>query len=193
MKVVVSVAVLVWGAGVVQAQSLAQLARQEAARRAAVEEPAPVYTNADLRSTRTLTSARVSAAESAPADAAPAGADDASTQATTAGEPARETEQEPAPAGGSDERVWRDRMAEARARVARSRLFAEALQSRINALTADFTARDDPAQRTVLEQDRIEALSELERVQAEIEEQEQAIRDLEEEARRAGVPAGWLR
>ena len=30
------------------------------------------------------------------------------------------------------------------------RLFAEALQSRINALTTDFTARDDPAQRVSL-------------------------------------------
>lgn len=193
MKVVITVAVLVWGAGGVEAQSLAELARQEAARRASVEEPAPVYTNADLRSTRTLTSARVPAAESATDAAVPAEAADASAEATTDEEPAQETGQEPASAGGSDERMWRDRMAEARQRVARSQLFAEALQSRINALTTDVIARDDPAQRAVLEQDRIEALVELERVQAEIEEQEQAIRDLEEEARRAGVPAGWLR
>jgi predicted nucleic acid-binding Zn-ribbon protein len=36
-------------------------------------------------------------------------------------------------------------------------------------------------------------VAELERVRGEIEAQEQAVADLEEEARRAGVPPGWLR
>jgi hypothetical protein len=37
------------------------------------------------------------------------------------------------------------------------------------------------------------ALAELERVRGDIEAQEKAVTDLEEEARRAGVPPGWLR
>lgn len=84
-------------------------------------------------------------------------------------------------------------MAAARATVERSRMFAAALQTRINSLTADAINRDDPAQRSVLEQDRIGALAELDRVNKELVEQTQAIADIETEARRAGVPAGWLR
>jgi predicted nucleic acid-binding Zn-ribbon protein len=37
------------------------------------------------------------------------------------------------------------------------------------------------------------ALAELERVRTELEDQEQRVTDLEDEARRAGVPPGWLR
>ena len=84
-------------------------------------------------------------------------------------------------------------MAEARDQVERSRMFAEALQSRINALNADFSARDDPAQRAVIGTQLQKALAELERVRGDIEAQEKALADLEEEARRAGVPPGWLR
>jgi hypothetical protein len=84
-------------------------------------------------------------------------------------------------------------MAEARDRVARSRTFAEALQSQINALTADFSARDDPAQRAAIGARLNGALAELDRVRGEIDVQQKAIADLEEEARRAGVPPGWLR
>ena len=60
-------------------------------------------------------------------------------------------------------------MAEARDQVERSRMFAEALQSRINALTADFSARDDPAQRAVIGTQLNKALAELERVRGDIE------------------------
>jgi hypothetical protein len=92
-----------------------------------------------------------------------------------------------------DEQRWRARIADARDQIKRSRMFAEALQSRINALNADFSARDDPAQRSAIGAQLNEALAELERVRGEIEAQEQGVSDLEEEARRAGVPPGWLR
>jgi hypothetical protein len=72
-------------------------------------------------------------------------------------------------------------------------MFAEALQSRVNGLTADFTARDDPAQRAVVANDRQKALAELDRVKNDIVQQTKAIADIQEEARRAGVPPGWLR
>jgi hypothetical protein len=84
-------------------------------------------------------------------------------------------------------------MSTARADLQRSEMFLEALQSRINALTTDFVNRDDPAQRAVIEQDRKKALTELERVRREIADRTKAIADLEEQARKAGVPAGWLR
>jgi hypothetical protein len=84
-------------------------------------------------------------------------------------------------------------MAEARAQLDRSRTFATALQNRIDALWTDFVNRDNPVERSAIEQDRIKALAELERVKKEIEAQIKAISDIEDEARREGVPAGWLR
>ena len=59
--------------------------------------------------------------------------------------------------------------------------------------TTDFVNRDDPAQRAVIETDRKTALAELDRVRAEIEKQQKEIVTIEDEARRAGVPSGWLR
>jgi len=69
----------------------------------------------------------------------------------------------------------------------------DSLQSRINALTTDFVNRDDPAQRAKIEGDRKAALAELERVKQELNDQQKAITAIEDEARRAGVPVGWLR
>ena len=68
-----------------------------------------------------------------------------------------------------------------------------ALQSQINGLTADFAARDDPAQRSKVAADRQRALTELDRVKKEIQQHTKALADLQEEARKAGVPPGWLR
>src|SRR5918994_6771493 len=68
-----------------------------------------------------------------------------------------------------EEQRWRARMAGAHDQVERSRMFAEALQSRINALNADFSARDDPAQRAAIAAQLNKALAELERVRGDIE------------------------
>lgn len=75
----------------------------------------------------------------------------------------------------------------------RNQILAEALQSRISALTTDFTNRDDPFQRSALAADRDRAVAELERLEKQLIADEEAISDLQTEARRANVPAGWLR
>jgi hypothetical protein len=67
------------------------------------------------------------------------------------------------------------------------------LQNRIDSLWADFTARDDPAQRAVVFSDRQEAIDELAAIGAEVERLNEEIAEIEDEARRAGVPPGWLR
>ena len=72
-------------------------------------------------------------------------------------------------------------------------MYVAGLQSRINALTTDFTNRDDPAQRAVLASDREKTIVELDRLKKQIEGDRSAIEKFEEEARRAGVPRGWLR
>jgi len=179
------------------AQSLASLARREEARRKDMPKPSKVYTNQDLtRDHTTPAPAPAPAAAAAPtygghaggaaptAPAAPA----APAEAPSAG---ADTSADAAPA--RDQAYWQGRIAAARADLERSRTFADALQSRISALTTDFVNRDDPAQRAVIEQNRLKAVAELERVQREIAAHTKTISGIEDEARKAGVPAGWLR
>ncbi len=53
--------------------------------------------------------------------------------------------------------------------------------------------RDDPYQRAKIADDRQKALSEMERLKADVELGKKQVEDIEEEARKAGVPPGWLR
>jgi hypothetical protein len=169
------------------AQSLGDVAREEAARRQAVP-PAKVYTNADLATPEPAPAAAAAAQSATSAAAAPAG-DKANTSAT-AGDAKGAAKSEPTK---KDEKYWRDRMKAAREGKARAESFAEALQSRINALSTDFINRDDPAQRNTIAADRQKALDELARVKKEIVDSAKAIDDLQTEARHDGVPPGWLR
>ncbi len=158
---------------------LADVARQEEERRKTVRKPAKVYTNGNLRQD-------ISAGVAAPPSAVtPAAAGNAS--------PSNATPAAPAAAAPADQAAWAARMKTARDNMQRSQMFADSLQSRINALQTDFVNRDDPIQRSKIEQDKNAALAELEKVKKELVDQAKAIKDIEEEARRAGVPAGWLR
>ncbi|HEX6210817.1 MAG TPA: hypothetical protein VF136_08575 [Methylomirabilota bacterium] len=172
----------------VAAQSLADIARREEARRKRVKSPSKVITNKDLRPVpRSATPPAPVAGDGTEAAGPTAEGEQA---APTGGEQAAPTEEEQRE---QDEQAWRQKMADARMALERSEMYLDALQSKINALWADFTARDDPAQRAQLEIERQRAQSEFERVKGEVEERRKAIGDLEEAARRAGVPPGWLR
>ena len=170
------------------AQPLAEVARREKARRESVAEKAKVYTNEDLRGGGRLTTGN---SRTIPA-AAPATAEGRATPDAAVGEDAPAADAAAASSLG-DEEYWRNRITVARDARQRSELMASALQNRVDGLWAEFTAVDDPAQRAVVEQERLEALDELERTTAEVAELDQEIRDIQEEARRAGVPPGWLR
>jgi hypothetical protein len=164
----------------VSAQSLGELARQEEARRKAIKAPGKVYTTETLtRSGQNVTPPPPAATQPAQTPAPAAGA-----QAST---PSNATDP------NRTEAYWRKRIESERTALSRAEIFADALQSRINALSADFTARDDPAQRAVIANDRDKALAELERVKQEIQQRTKAITAIQEEARKAGVPAGWVR
>jgi len=179
--------ILVWGlaavlaASTAGAQSLGAVARKEEARRKTIKQPSKVYTNEDLKKI----------AESLPPPPAP----DAAPAKTEADKQQKAPEEKPAepeePA--KDEAYWRGRITQAREQLSRTRTYMEAMQSRINALTNDFYARDDPAQRAQIANERQRALGELDRLKGEEKQQIKAIADIEEEARQAGVPPGWLR
>jgi hypothetical protein len=92
-----------------------------------------------------------------------------------------------------DEASWKSRIAEARKALERAQAFQAALESQINGLTTDFINRDDPAQRAAVAGKRDQAMAELENVKKDVDQQTKAIAEIQEEARRAGVPAGWVR
>lgn len=169
-----------------QTSTLGELAKKEAERRKAAaaqgQAPKKVYTNADL--------SPAPAPESS--DSADASAKDAkATDKEGADKAADKDKKEPAPE--QTEKYWRKRMDDAREEVRRNEMFRDALQARINGLTADFSARDDPYQRAQIADDRQKALAELARVNDEIDKGKKGIADIEEEARKANVPAGWIR
>ena len=169
-----------------EAQSLGELAKREEARRKAIKAPGKVLSNDTIRSTvppSAPAAPPVAPAQQAPAPSTPG----AAASGGAAEKPKPEVDRK------AQEAAWRQRITLARDSLQRSQIFAEALQSRINGLTADFTSRDDPAQRAVVANDRQKALAELDRVRNDITQQTKAIADIQEEARRAGVPPGWLR
>lgn len=166
------------------AQSLADVAKKEADRRKSVPEPAKVYTNKDLAPVPP-------GAPSPPPPASPA--PDASAKPVDgdkkADDKAEKTEKGPV----KDQAYWSGRLKGLQDKLARDKDYADAMQTRINSLTTDFVNRDDPAQRSVIEQNRNKSIAELGRLNTSVKDTQKAIDDLLEEARRAGVPPGWLR
>ena len=105
---------------------------------------------------------------------------------------AKQDEKKPAE-DEKDEAWWKNRINQVREDQRRNEMFAEALQTRINSLSTDFVNRDDPFQRAKIGEDRDKAIAELARVKADVDRAKKQIEDIEEEARKAGVPPGWLR
>jgi hypothetical protein len=156
---------------------LAEVAKAEEARRQQVKKPARVITNRDLtpdtRGVAPTTVTPVTGDKPSPAEPTP--------EASDADAPAK------------DQAYWSSRIKTARDQLQRMQLFSDSVQTRINSLTTDFVNRDDPAQRAKIETDRQAALAELERLKKEMADKTKEITAIEDEARRAGVPPGWLR
>ena len=161
------------------AQSLADVAKAEEARRKSVKGAGKVYTNDDL--------GRGAMAPPAPSQSA------ASSGATKPADAAAKPEDKKAVDPTKTEKYWRDRAQTIQQSLSRNKLLLDALQSQANGLNAEFMNTDDPGQRELIRA-RIERVTgELQRVQQDIEKQTKASADLLEEGRKAGVPAGWLR
>jgi hypothetical protein len=163
------------------AQSLGDLAKKEEERRKAVPQPGKVYTNKDLGPVL----------PPPPGPPLPeAKAADTKAEAPKGKDAQVEAKEKPVV---KDQTYWAERKKALQGQLDRDQTFADALQSRISALTTDFVNRSDPAQRAVIERDRQKALAELANLKKQIEDDKKALAGLEEEARRAGVPPGWLR
>ena len=126
----------------------------------------------------------------AAAQAAAAAAAKPSASAPAAAAPAQA---EAAPVAKNDEKSWRDRMTSARESVERDEVLADAMQSKINGLQNDIVNRDDPAQQNQLRQQLARSLAELDRLKKQVETGKKKITDIQTDARRQGVPPGWIR
>ncbi len=115
------------------------------------------------------------------------------TAAPTSAAPAAPAAKDTADSSKGDEKFWRNRYASAHQKLDDDQNLAAALQNRISSLTADFTSRDDPAQRAKIGEDRRKALDQLDRMQKQIAADQKAIEQVQEDARRQGIPAGWVR
>ena len=186
LSVVVSASILAGGAAPLIAQSLADVARKEEERRKGVKTPAKVYTNSDLANVPPVPQAAKPDATKPPSSTA-AAADDA------AGKDGNKDDKDKNTPIAKDRAYWAGRMKELSAELDRNQTYADALQTRINVLMADFSARDDLAQRAVIGRDRQKSLDELDRLKTTVQANRKAIADLQEDARRTGVPPGWLR
>jgi hypothetical protein len=158
------------------AQSLGDLAKKEAERRKAAPPAAKTYTNEDLKKLPPVVTAGPE----------PTKVEDTAKPVAPKGEAPKDAE----PA--KDEKYWHGRITSAKEEVRRNEMFRDALNTR-NGLSAEFSARDDPYQRAKIADDRQKAIARLAAVNDAIVNATKLIADIEEEARRAGVPPGWLR
>ena len=162
-------------------QTLADVAKKEEERRKSVKATGKTYTNKDLGSLPPGTPAPPPAATPAAAATDASAAKDKETEKSGEKEPVK------------DQAYWSGRMKELQTQLQRDQTYVDAMQTRVNSLATDFVNRDDPAQRGALASERQKVLGELDRLKKQIEAEKKAIADLEEEARRANVPPGWLR
>jgi hypothetical protein len=172
----VAALMLATGAAPLPAQSLADVARQEEARRKAIRQPAKVYTNKDLVSVPSPSPQPQTASSAAPG--AEAAGKDTGKDAQSAKDP--QSKDTKAPVDVKDQAYWANRLKALTAQLDRDQLLADALQSRINALPAEGSEHQ-------------KAVDELERLAKAVAGDGKAVDDFQEEARRAAVPPGWLR
>lgn len=176
-------------------QSLGDAARKEEARRKALAGPVKTYTNDSLAPIpgETIPTPPGPAVASGGQPPAAAGASASGPTPAAPGAKAGADQPPPPPDPKKTPEYWKKRMTDAQTQRDRNAVYMDALQSRINGLWADFTARDDPAQRAVIGAERQKAIEELGRLKKDQADLEKQIPAIEEEARRAGVPPGWLR
>src|SRR5262245_16240985 len=151
MRILAFVAIFGLAAGSVaplHGQSLADVAKQEQQRRQTVKASgSKVYTNGDLASAPEPSPDPIIAAAASGNTASADKSDDSKAEAKAEGKtndkaPAKDAKgQEKAEEKGQE--YWSARMKALNDALQRDRLYAEALQTRVNSLTSDFSSRDD--------------------------------------------------
>jgi hypothetical protein len=176
---------------------LGEVSRKEAERRKTVKTSGKTYTNDNLKPEPRPSPGPVASGDTA-SSAGPASEQPSSDAPEAATPPAAGAKAAPASPQTDEERKkaeleWRAKIKAERDALAKANSFADALQVKINALNTDFVNRDDPAQRSIIAAQREKALAELAATNKEIDQRTKAIATIQQDARRAGVPAAWVR
>ena len=181
---------------------LGSVAKKEAERRKTAPS-GKVYTNDSLSPAPEPSSApATSGSDAAPAASSSSDTDKSATDKSTTDKSAADTTDKAAPSKQvsadpaerkKEEAEWRERIKNEREALERAKSYADALQTKINSLNTDFVNRDDPVQRAAIAAERDKSLAEMDRLKKEIAEHTKKIAAIQQDARRAGAPPGWVR
>jgi hypothetical protein len=181
---------------------LGSVAKKEAERRKTAPS-GKVYTNDSLSPAPAPSSApATSGSDAAPAASSSSDTDKSATDKSTTDKSAADTTDKAAPSKQvsadpaerkKEEAEWRERIKNEREALDRAKSYADALQIKINALNTDFVNRDDPVQRAAIAAERDKSLAEMDRLKKEIAEHTKKIATIQQDARQAGAPPGWVR
>jgi hypothetical protein len=183
---------LIFAAGGVSGQSLAEVAKREKERRAKAGPTGPAFSDQDLKhrgDAAASTSGEVGDSAAAPTGEGAAGDKPSDTN----------TNMPQARRGATDEAYWRgraktrrDAVTAAEARVAAAEAAADNTEAGIRQPLPGDAMKQVPRS-TVTDGAKRAAEANLEAEKAELARARKALEDLEEEARRKGVLPGWLR
>jgi hypothetical protein len=167
--------VLAWLAA--PTHSLDEASQKEAMRRHMLPKSKVSLNSSHLKADRSVTSLPEASAQTSTATAGPAAKPAADTPA----------------AHKTDDVWWRTRIADARKAVDRDQAAFDALQTHINGLQRDVVNVDDPLRQAKLREDLKTSLVQLDLAKAKVADDEAAVKQIQDEARRLDVPAGWVR
>jgi hypothetical protein len=156
--------------------SLVDVAKKEKQRREKTK-PTKTFTNQDIQDFKTKNNLT-----------------DEKKEGETEEQAATEDSDADNPTSVENEEAWHQKYQESQDKIKAAEDKINTLQSEINELTRAFYAEaDGVAQRPVIEQERNDRLNSLDQAKKELEDAKQAAENLQDEARKAGVPPGWVR
>jgi hypothetical protein len=195
------------GTSDVATQSLADVARKEEARRKTIKRPMRVYTNADAEARRPLTTA-AARPQAAPATQPPSSSTSSDHEPGHGAAPG-ETPTKPDAGSGqpkeqgsstgsaqtrNDEASWRARLQKAQDLLSRSETALQSAQREAAAQSLALGPSGSVANQAADMNAKYQAVvKEIERLRNEVVKHTYAVAEVHEQARREGIPPGWLR
>ena len=194
-------------------QSLADLARQERARKSQEKKPGKVFTNDDIPSTPSITTSappKEGAAKNAEAEGtasaegkegtAPAEGKAAEgkgeANGTAEGKPkeAEKPKEEAGPDMAKLEKEYRDKFKQLRERLTYEQQRLDVMQRELNLMQTQYYSDPNVAMREQTFRGQInQRTQDIETQKGNVDKAQKAIADLEEELRKKGLPSGWAR
>jgi len=93
----------------------------------------------------------------------------------------------------SKEAYWRNRKRILEANITFLKGEIKSTQLELNKVTTDYNLTEMPLKKNQLNNKRIELIKKLEKLKISLKKAEKALEDFKDEARRKGIPPGWIR